>query len=111
MITKKHDKTVSIYQLTEHFFVDVETEMMTHENSIEPFYQLWLYYDSYGIKEFMIGVKKSDIGKGSTWETIEECIKQIAPVCLNDYYEDYLMGDSVFSQTQKEEIERFIEES
>ena len=110
MITKKHDKTVSIYQLTEHFFVDVETAVMTFGDSIEPFYKLWLYYDRCGTKESMGGTKKSDIGEGCTWETIEEFIKQIAPECLNDYYEDHLMGKSVFSQSQKEEIERFIEE-
>ena len=111
MITKKHDKTVSVYQLTEHFFVEVETAMVTTKNSIEPFYNLWLCYDRCRIKTSMIGVLKSDIGVGSKYETIEELIKQIVPVHLEDYYEDYLMGKSVFSQSQKEEIGRFIAET
>ena len=94
MQIKKIGKKIETYQVSKNFYVDVEEKIEFGEEWLG----LWLYHNQYGVKEYMMGIKKSDIGPGETWETIEEYIQQIIVDEVRMYYEDYIIDNDILQE-------------
>ena len=94
MQIKKIEKKIETYQVSKNFYVDVEKKIEFDEEWLG----FWLYHKRYGKKDYVIGIKKSDIGQGEKWETIEDFIQQIIFDEIRIYYDDYILEDTIFQE-------------
>ena len=84
MSIEKIDKKIETYQVSKHFFVDVE-EHIAFGNKM---FVLYLYHEDYGIKKYMIRVYQENMELFK--QSIEDVIAQdlIENICA--YYTAYI---------------------
>ena len=98
MSIEKIDKKIETYQVSKHFFVDVE-EHIAFGNKM---FVLYLYHEDYGIKKYMIRVYQENMELFK--QSIEDVIAQDLIENICNYYTDYIKPGYVDERTAIEEF-------
>ena len=98
MSIEKIDKKIETYQVSKHFFVDVE-EHIAFGNKM---FELYLYHEDYGVKKHMIGVYQENMELFK--QSIEDVIAQDLIENICNYYTDYIKPGYVDEKTAIEEF-------
>lgn len=99
MPIEKIDRKIEVYQVSKHFFVEVEERVAFGKKMFE----LYLYHEGYGIKDHLAGVLEETLEEYE--ESIEDVIAQDLIENICNYYTDHMKPSFVDEKTA---VEQFI---